>query len=85
MLGQVARALGRVENLVVEDGEVEGEAEADGVGRGQVDEGDVLGGLVGEQGMFGGILAVGTGLELGQVAVVVALGEWWWGWLEKNK
>lgn len=32
-----------------------------------------LGGLVGQQGVLGGLLAVGAGLELGQVAVVVAL------------
>lgn len=70
----MARPLGRIEDLVVEDGEVEGEAQADGVGWREVDERDVLGGLVGEQRVLRGLLAVGAGLELGQVAVVVALG-----------
>ena len=32
-LGELASLLGRVEDLVVEDGEVEGESEADGVRR----------------------------------------------------
>jgi hypothetical protein len=69
----VARALGRVEDLVVEDREVEREPEPDRVRRREVDERDVLRGLVREQRVLGGLLAVGAGLELGQVAVVVAL------------
>ena len=42
LLREVARALGRVEDLVVEDREVEREAEADRVRRREVDERDVL-------------------------------------------
>ena len=34
LLGEMAGAVGRVEDLVVEDGEVESEAETDGVGWG---------------------------------------------------
>ena len=42
LLGQVAGALGRVEDLVVKHAEVERQAQADGVGRGQVHQGNVL-------------------------------------------
>mmetsp|Transcript_54807 Transcript_54807/g.174130 ORF Transcript_54807/g.174130 Transcript_54807/m.174130 type:complete len:266 (+) Transcript_54807:336-1133(+) len=73
LLRQPASALWRVEDLVIEHGEVEGEAEADGVSGGELAVGDVLGGLVGEEGGLGLLLAVRVGLELGQVAVVVAL------------
>ena len=44
-LGQPAGALRRVEDLVVEDGEVECEAEADGVGRRQLGHRDVCAAL----------------------------------------
>jgi hypothetical protein len=37
----VACAVGGVQDLVVEDGEVEGKTEADGVGRGELSLGDV--------------------------------------------
>ena len=39
----MAGTVGRVENLVVEDGEVEGQAEADGMRGGEVGLGDVGG------------------------------------------
>ena len=42
LLGQMASALGRVEDLVVEHGEVEGETQTDRVGGSQVGEGNVL-------------------------------------------
>ena len=45
LLGEVACAVGRVEDLVVEDGEVECQAEADGVGRGKLGLRDVGGAL----------------------------------------
>lgn len=47
LLGEVAGAVGRVEDLVVEDGEVEGETEADGVGWRELGLRDVGGALVG--------------------------------------
>ncbi len=43
LLGQVASAIGRVEDLVVEDREVQGEAETDGMGRRELGLGDVGG------------------------------------------
>ena len=45
LLGKVASTVGRVQDLVVEDGEVEGQTQADGVGRGQLGLGDVGGAL----------------------------------------
>ena len=73
LLGDVAGAVGAVEDLVVEDGEVEGKAEADGVGGGKVGGGNAGGSLVGIEGSRSGSLAGGTGLELGEVTVVVTL------------
>lgn len=43
LLGQVARAVGRVQDLVVEDREVKGETQADGVGGGELGLGNVGG------------------------------------------
>lgn len=43
LLGEVACAVGRVEDLVVEDGEVQGETKADRVGRGKVGLGNIRG------------------------------------------
>jgi hypothetical protein len=73
LLGEVASLVGSVENLVVEDGEVQGEAETDGVGGGKLGLGNLGGGLVGLEGLVGGVLAAVADGELGQVAVVVAL------------
>ena len=41
LLGKVASTVGRVEDLVVEDGEVQSETQANGVSRGQLSLGDV--------------------------------------------
>jgi hypothetical protein len=49
----VAGAIRRVEDLVVEDGEVEGEAEADWVGWGQLGLSDVGGALYLHKSVFG--------------------------------
>lgn len=73
LLGQLACLVGRVENLVVEDGEVQRKTEADGVSRGKVGGGNVGGSLVGLEGLIGGGLALVANCELGEVAVVVAL------------
>lgn len=41
LLGEVAGTVGRVEDLVVEDGEVQRETKANGVGRGEIGLGNV--------------------------------------------
>jgi hypothetical protein len=73
LLGEVAGAVGAVENLVVEDGEVEGETEADGVRRWEFGGGDVRCLLVSLKGLVCRLFALGVGGELGEVTVVVAL------------
>ena len=73
LLGEVARAVGRVQDLVVEDREVEGQAEADRVRGRQLRDGDVRGSLVGLERLVGGVLALVARGELGEVAVVVTL------------
>mmetsp|Transcript_30500 Transcript_30500/g.85404 ORF Transcript_30500/g.85404 Transcript_30500/m.85404 type:complete len:208 (-) Transcript_30500:264-887(-) len=73
VLGQVARPLRGVEDLVVEHGEVQGQAQANRVRRRQLVQRDRLGLLVGHQGLLGSLFPVVAGLELGQVAVVVPL------------
>ena len=69
----LAGAVRRVEDLVVENGEVERQAEADGVCGWQVNCGDVIGRLVGRQALFGRLLPVAARGELRQVPVVVPL------------
>lgn len=69
LLGEVARAVGGVEDLVIENGKVEGQTQADGVGGGQVAGGDRRGGRVSLQGLRGGLLADVTVLELSKVSV----------------
>jgi hypothetical protein len=69
----LASLVGRVEDLVVENGEVQGKTEADGVGRSKVGGSDVSGSLVSLERLVGGGLALVTNGELGEVAVVVAL------------
>jgi hypothetical protein len=73
LLGKLASLVGRVEDLVVEDGEVQGETETDGVGRSKVLSSDLGGGLVSLEGLVGGGLALVANGELGKVAVVVTL------------
>ena len=73
LLGKVAGLIGGVQDLVVEDGEVEGEAKADGVGGGQVGLGNLSGVLVGLKGLVGRLVALVANGELGKVTVVVTL------------
>lgn len=48
LLGQMASAVGRVQDLVVEDGEVQSQTQADGVSRSEISLSNVGGVLVGE-------------------------------------
>ena len=73
LLGELASLVGRVENLVVENGEVQGKSEADGMGRSEVGGSNIGGGLVSLEGLVGRGLALVTNGELGKVTVVVAL------------
>ena len=69
----MASLVGRVEDLVVEDGKVQCETEADGVGGSKVRGGHICGSLVGLEGLVSGRLALVTNGELGKVTVVVTL------------
>jgi hypothetical protein len=69
----LASLVGRVEDLVVENGEVQCETETDGVGRSKVGGSNIGGGLVGLERLVGRGLALVTNSELGEVTVVVAL------------
>jgi hypothetical protein len=73
LLGQLASLVGRVEDLVVEDGEVQGETKTDGMGRSKVGGGNIGGSLVSLKRLVGGGLALVTNGKLGEVTVVVAL------------
>ena len=72
-LGQVAGLVWRVEDLVVEDGEVQSQTKTDGVGRREIGLGEVGGTLVGLEGLIRGLLALVANGKLGQVTVVVTL------------
>ena len=69
----MASLVGSVENLVVEDGEVQGETKADGVGRRKVGLSNLSSSLVGFKGLVGGVLAAVANGELGKITVVVTL------------
>lgn len=68
-----AGSVGWVEDLVVEDGEIEGEAEADGVRWGQLRQGEIRSGFVGHQAVLCCFLSVVARGKLCQVPVVVTL------------
>jgi hypothetical protein len=69
----MAGLVGRVENLVVEDGEVQGETETDGVSGSEVSLGNLGGVLVSLERLVGRRLALVTESKLGEVTVVVTL------------
>jgi hypothetical protein len=73
LLGQVAGLVGSVQDLVVEDGEVQGKTQADGVCGGELGLSDLGSSLVGLKGLVSRVLALVANGELGEVAVVVAL------------
>lgn len=69
LLGQVAGAVGGVEDLVIENGKVEGQTQADRVSGGKVAGGDGRGRGVSLQGLGSRLLAHVTVLELSKVSV----------------
>lgn len=69
----MASLVRRVEDLVVENGEVKGKAQADGVSRRQLSLGNLGGSLVSLKRLVGGVLAAVANGELSEVAVVVTL------------
>jgi hypothetical protein len=73
LLGEVASLIRGVEDLVVEDGEVQGETQADGVSGRQLVLGNIGGSLVGLEGLVGGVLALVASSKLGEITVVVTL------------
>jgi hypothetical protein len=76
LLGKVAGLVGGVQDLIVEDGEVEGKAKADGVGGGQVSLGNLSGVLVGLEGLVGGLLSLVADGKLSEITVVITLPTW---------
>lgn len=68
----------RVEDLIVENGEVKGKTQTDGVGGSKVSLSDFSGILVGGQRVVGRSLALLTEGELGEITVVITLpvSEW---------
>lgn len=69
----MASLVGRVEDLVVENGEVQGKSKTDRVGWGEVGLSDIGSSLVGFKGLVRGSLALVAKGKLGEVAVVVTL------------
>lgn len=63
--------VGRVEDFVVEDGEVQGETQTDGVSRSEFGPSDLSGSLVSFERFVGRGFALVSQSELGKVAVIV--------------
>jgi hypothetical protein len=68
----MAGLVGRIEDLVVENGEVEGKTKADRVRRSKVGLGNLGGSLVGLERLISRGLALITNSKLGEVTVIVA-------------
>ena len=73
LLGKVASLIRRVQDLVVENGEVEGQAETNWVGWCKVGLRNFGGVLVGLEGLVGGLLSLVTNGKLSEVTVVITL------------
>ncbi len=73
LLGEVASLIWGVENLVVEDGEVQGKTKTDWVSWGKIALGNLGSGLVSLEGLVGGLLALVANGKLSEVAVVITL------------
>ena len=73
LLGKMASLVRRVEDLVVEDGEVQGKTKTNWVGWGKVGLSNFGSVLVSLERLVGGLLALVTGGELSKVTVVVTL------------
>jgi len=67
----MASTVGGVEDLIVEDGEVEGKAKTNGVCGWEFGDGNVRGGLVSLERLIGGLLSLIASGEFGEVTVVV--------------
>src|SRR5690348_13864614 len=76
LLGQLACLIGGVENLIVEDGEVQGKTKADGVGRSKVGGSNVGSSLVGFEGLVCRSLALVSNSKLGEVTMIITLPAW---------
>lgn len=73
LFGQMAGLIRRIQDLVVENGEVKRKAKTDWVGRSKVGLGNFGGILVSLEGLVGGPLALVAESEFGQITVIITL------------
>lgn len=73
LLGKMASLVRGVENLVVEDGEVEGKTKSDRVSGSKIGRGDFSGSLVCLQRLIGRFLSLVGGSELSEVTMIITL------------
>jgi hypothetical protein len=73
LLGEMARLIRRVQDLIVENGEVESETKADWVGWSKVSLGDFGSVLVGLERLVGRLLSLVADGKLSKITVVVSL------------
>lgn len=73
LLGKMTSTIRRVENLVVEDGEVECQTQSDRVSWWQFSDSNIRGVLVCLERLLSGIGSLGTSREFCEISVVVAL------------
>ena len=69
----MAGLIRRIEDLIVEDGEVERKTKADGMSGSEVSSSNLSGCFIGLQRLVGRVLTLVANGELGQVAVIIAL------------
>jgi hypothetical protein len=73
LLGKMTSLVGRVQDLIIENGEVEGQTQADWVGWCKVGLCNFGGVLVSLEGLVGGLLSLVANGELSKVTVVITL------------
>jgi hypothetical protein len=73
LLGKMACLVWGVQDLIVEDGEVEGKAKTDWMGGSQVSLGNLGSILVSLKGLVGRLLSLVANGELSKVAVIITL------------
>ncbi len=72
-LGKVTSTIRRAQDLVVENGEVEGQTQTNGVRGREINNSNILSGLVSDERLLSSLFPLSSSRELGKVAPIVSL------------
>lgn len=68
----MASLIGRIENLIVKDGEIKGQTKADWMSRCEIRLGNLRGILISLQGLIGRLLAPLSRSEFGEITMIIS-------------